>query len=196
MAITDTLKRFGFVTVMDVKFTVLENGEVPATPETFEIDSLSISNITQEGPTKTIKGGMHATTQFRYGKEMRLEMEDVVARADVLQHIMGAKVVEDELQITDNFPSALRVDGTTFIIDQETGDKKWVKLIIPEFLPDAIFNLTLEAEGDFGTMEIAGEIVPDKCGRFYAIKEADGEECKDITLDDGQPVPDEGEGGA
>jgi hypothetical protein len=80
------LSRFGFVTVMNPTFY-----EVGTDNVMFSIDSLRISNITQEGPTKTVKGGLYANTQMRYGKTMRLEMEDVVGRIEVLTELMGAK---------------------------------------------------------------------------------------------------------
>ena len=77
------LARFGFVTVMKPTFYEVGTG----TP-LFTIDSLRISNITQEGPSKTVKGGLYANTQMRYGKAMRLEMEDVVGRIEVLERLM------------------------------------------------------------------------------------------------------------
>ena len=60
------LARFGFVTVMKPKFYSL--GQSVNDDPIFEIDSLRISNITQEGPSKTVKGGLYGNTQMRYGK--------------------------------------------------------------------------------------------------------------------------------
>lgn len=179
----DTLAKFGWVTVFEPTFYELDdNGNRAIGGKTFSIDSLRISNITQEGPTKTAKGGLYATTQLRYGKTMRLEMEDVVGRIDVLENLMGVKVVENEsaatkLQITDKFSAAMGIEGTTFIINQKTGEKDWVKITIFSFLPDSIFEQNMEAEGDFGAINIAGEIQPNKCGVFYEIESTDNTDC-------------------
>ena len=87
------LDRFGFVTVMEPEFYAITTGTTYDAPGAllFKIDSLRISNITQEGPTKEAKGGLYAETLMRHGKTMRIEMEDVVGRIKVLQHLMGAK---------------------------------------------------------------------------------------------------------
>ena len=187
MAVTleTMLKRFGFVTVMNPSFytiTVDEDGAetIGATAE-FTIDSLRISNITQEGPTKTAKGGLYATTQMRYGKTMRLEMEDVVGRIDVLVNLMGAKVEGEKLVITDKFASAMRIVGETFVIDSATGEKNWAQITIYNFLPDSTFEQTMESEGDFGAMNIAGEIQPNKCGEFYEISVGTAPTCPTVV---------------
>lgn len=234
------LARFGFVTV--IKPTFYEVGS--ATP-LFTIDSLRISNITQEGPNKTVKGGLYANTQMRYGKTMRLEMEDVVGRIEVLERLMGAKLIDgltptdradeaifvayedgqsvfavqyeikaasspvvlrngvaepatfvnnvvtittagnvvegdiisisytyvdqntEKVQITDKFAPAVKIMGQTFVINSITGEKEWVYIHIPKFLPDSVFEQTMESEGDFGAMNIAGDILANDCGVFY-----------------------------
>ncbi len=244
------LARFGFVTVMKPKFYSLSQNVEDEEP-IFEIDSLRISNITQEGPSKTVKGGLYGNTQMRYGKTMRLEMEDVVGRIEVLQYLMGAKVVAGgplpvaidkverftangatdvlaleftpettpivvkkihngvtstltptddygvdgkvitltadsatvygdiitvdyktkdsvaRVQITDKFAPAYQIMGQTFVIDSVTGNKEWINIYIPQFLPDSIFSQTMESEGDFGAISIAGDILANDCGIFY-----------------------------
>lgn len=185
----ETLAKFGWVTVFEPTFYELDDqGKKKVDGKTFSIDSLRISNITQEGPTKTAKGGLYATTQLRYGKTMRLEMEDVVGRIDVLENLMGVKVVDEtategtiatKLQITDKFSAAMGIEGKTFIIDQKTGEKAWVQINIFSFLPDSTFEQNMEAEGDFGAINIAGEIQPNTCGIFYEIVAADNTDCPD-----------------
>lgn len=168
MATLETiLANFGFATVIEPTFIVGESGD-----KTFTLDSLRVTNLTQEGPTREAKGGLYNNTQMRYGKTVRLEMEDVIGRIEVLEHLMGAKLNEtkDILWITDKFPAAVRIEGKTFVLDRETGEKHWVEIIIPKFLPDATFEMNLEAEGDFGVFNIAGEVQADKCGKFYAIR--------------------------
>ena len=173
------LAKFGFVTVLEPTFYTV--GDESGGAGLFTIDSLRISNITQEGPTKSAKGGLYAETQMRYGKTMRIEMEDVVGRIDVLTNLMGAELIGATgsvtgVQITDKFAVSVRLEGKTFVIDQN-GDKQWVKIIIPEFLPDSIFEMTMEAEGDFGAMNIGGEIIPTECGLFYKIVDMENVGC-------------------
>ena len=86
------LARFGFVTVMKPKILQSWPKQVNDDP-IFEIDSLRISNITQEGPSKTVKGGLRVV--WKYANEIRKNYasrkEDVVGRIDVLQYLMGSK---------------------------------------------------------------------------------------------------------
>ena len=174
------LGKFGFATVLEPTFYEV-GAAIEEANELFTIDSLRISNITQEGPTKEAKGGLHAKTQMRYGKTMRLEMEDVVGRIEVLGRLMGAKLIEEDavpgpgkvvtgIQITEKFAKPVQIVGRTFVIDQTDGEKEWVTIHIKKFLPDSVFEQTMEAEGDFGAMNIAGQIFPDDCGVFYTLE--------------------------
>ncbi len=200
----ETLAKFGWVTVFEPSFYALDaDGNMEETAK-FTIDSLRISNITQEGPTKTAKGGLYATTQLRYGKTMRLEMEDVVGRIDVLENLMGVNVVETttpvtaatKIQITDKFSAAMGIKGKTFIINQKTGEKDWVQITIFSFLPDSVFEQNMEAEGDFGAINIAGEIQPNKCGIFYEIEAIDSElDCDTSTREEHAVTVTPGENG-
>ena len=169
-----TFNKFLPTTVFDLKVYDLED----KTQETVlvEIDSLKIANFTQEGPTKTARGGKNNAILARYGKETRLEMEDAIISADALKHLMGAEISDDktEIEIKDTFPVAVRLVGTTFFIDTKTGKKIKAIFTVPHFSPDGLLNLTMEAEGDFGVMEIGGEVVADDCGNFYTIT-TDGE---------------------
>lgn len=87
------LARFGIVTVLEPTFQKLDiNGDPIGTP--FTLDTLRISNFTEEGPRKTAKGGLNAETIFRFGKTARLEMEDVVGRIEVLEGLFNARLTE------------------------------------------------------------------------------------------------------
>lgn len=246
------LERFGFVTVLEPTFYEADDDGL-ANP-LFVLDSLTVANITQEGPTKTAKGGLYAETLMRYGKTMRLEMEDVLGRIDVLEKLMKAEVTngaallnevvaEDEfiarssvdkifyltktsevaagdfpkvyinnvltgtvavsgkeatvtgtiakgdkirivyktkdsgvakIAITDKFRTTpVKIVGKTFVINQKNGEKQWVNLTFNRFLPDGIFDIAMEAEGDFGAMNIGGELFPNECGVFYYITEGE-----------------------
>lgn len=231
------LARFGTVTVLEPTFYPL-GSEIEF--GSFTLDTLRISNFTQEGPTKTAKGGLNAEIVMRYGKTARLEMEDVVGRAAVLRGLMGAKNGEAEpssakvekffgdgetrtfvlkhptaaittitvdgdpetafshdgrtvifnvapavnlpieitynygapesLHITEKFNGMYRIEGRTFVINQSTGEREYVKITVHKFLPDSLLNLTMEAEGDFGVINIGGELFTNDCGVFYTIE--------------------------
>lgn len=135
------------------------------------IDTLKIANITQEGPTKTITGGQYANPLIKYGKTATMEMQDALGRAATLKRFFGCiyqePVYENEtkvlktpgiLSVTDKFPGAFAIEGTTFFIDQETGEKVELYIFIPQFLPDAILNLTQDAEGDATVFDLNGSV--------------------------------------
>ena len=247
--LTEKLSHFNFVTVMDVKVYESNNG-ARGTDLGITLDSLRVANITQEGPTKTAKGGLYANTLARYGKTMRLEMEDVIGRIEALKYFMGVQessastesgfaetaiasttagqVIElthtpsanlvitadptattlvlntdyfvngkyvtivgvetnveitydyevyGKYSITDKFSSAKYLEGTTFVID-ESGNKQWIKIVIPSFLPDSTFNLNMESEGNFGVININGKVKANACGEFmYLADDATEHTC-------------------
>lgn len=171
------LRKFGVVTVMDVDFykavrfatTTGEDkeGEWDSVStfnddnKLFSLRSLKISNINTEGPTKTAIGGQNADKLLKYGKTFTIEMQDALGHYDVLTHIYGANTnpTGSIVAITDRFPSELTIVGTTFVVDQATGAKQPLKIIIPLFLGDGIFNLTQEAEGDVSVFDMNGDVL-------------------------------------
>lgn len=123
------------------------------------LDTLKIANFTQEGPTKTITGGQYANPLIKYGKTMTCEMQDALGRAAVLKEFFGCDYDESgRLSITDKFPGAFAIEGDTFFIDQKTGEKVDVHILIPQFLPDAILTLTQDAEGDATVFDLNGSV--------------------------------------
>ena len=169
---------FSFVTVMNVK--VFEIGDTPSNgpwtrgSEIGEMKCLTISNISQEGPRKEIRGGLHAKPCVRYGKTMRLEMEDAVARPELFKELFGADVSmglgpdTGEIAITNEFAKPVRIEGITEIV-KEDGDVEDVEIIFYKFLPDSITDFTMEAEGDIGVVNIAGELFPGQDRKFFTI---------------------------
>ena len=173
--------QFGFVTVMDVTVNYAWDSDLEEYTKELEIDSLRISNITQEGPRKESRGGMNAKPLVRYGKTMRLEMEDVIMKAKSFEAFMGAELVMDSgvptdlerILVKEVFSKPCKIEGTTYVIDKDTGEREYVDITIFKFLPDSIFELTMESEGDVGVMNIAGEIFPNECGVFYVLGDGD-----------------------
>jgi hypothetical protein len=181
--IQDMLRRFGVVTVMDVqgyeaklfteetdvegvegaKYAIGEWDAESTLSGTalFHLDTLKIANINQEGPTKTITGGQNADTLLKYGKTVTIEMQEALSKYDVLEHIYGVNTAANKQisAITDRFPQEITLVGTTFVIDQKTGAKQPVKIVIPRFLGDGIFNLTQDAEGDATVFDLNGNVL-------------------------------------
>jgi hypothetical protein len=205
----EMVQHFGVVTVMNAKVyetsdlsTMKLDGTMSAgailavlnaaTPLA-TLDTLKIANATQEGPTKTITGGQYANPLIKFGKSMRLEMQDALGRADALDALCGT-VSEMQaasgaleytkvhaIHVTEDFNSVKTIVGDTFFISQTNGQQIPVKIIFYQFLPDSIFNLTQDAEGDatvfdmngdlltsvIGIHDIAGNLQPH--GTFYSI---------------------------
>lgn len=194
------LRKFGVVTVMDVKAykTVLhkvqEDGyeigewyaeETLSADPVFTLDTLKIANINQEGPTKTITGGQNADTLLKYGKTVSIEMQDALGKYDVLEHVYGVNYSTNHqiAAFTDRFPSELTLVGTTFVVDQQTGAKQPIHIIIPRFLGDGIFNLTQDAEGDATVFDLNGNILKFEGG----VPSSTPEDTEDSRFEDSHP---------
>ena len=131
-----------------------------------------------EGPTKTITGGQFANPLIKYGKTMTMEMQDALGRFTVMEEFFGCEKTGNRLSVKDKFPGAFAIEGDTFFIDQESGEKVDVHIFIPQFLPDGIFNLTQDAEGDATVFDLNGSVsvtkIDDGTGArevFYEIRE-------------------------
>jgi hypothetical protein len=217
MAALYTLRDFAFATVMDVeifpegtqfaliegKLTAVVNPTatplVPVTPIAV-LDSLTMSNITQEGPTKETRGGIYAEPIIRHKKTMRVEMEDVVLKPEALEVLFGATLYKgaegtDEANqivgfgMTDRFASMLTLKGRTYVVDREDGTRKWIDIVFKRFLPDSVVDMMMEAEGDLGVVNVAGELFPDFCGEYFTVGRAVNTDCADEDLLGTQVVP-------
>lgn len=136
-----------------------EDGDTEA--DFIYLDTLKVSSINAEGPSKTATGGMAADTLLKYGKKFTVEMTDAMGRYDVLNELYGSDISDgnDILAITDRFPGEKTLVGDTFVIDQKTGYKQPIHIVIPRFLGDGIFNLTMDAEGDVTTFDLNGDVL-------------------------------------
>lgn len=142
------------------------------------LDTLKIANLTMEGPTKTITGGQYANPLIKYGKTMTMEAQDALGRAAVMKEFFGCDITNGRISVGDKFPGAFAIEGDTFFIDQESGEKVNVHIFIPQFLPDGIFNLVQDAEGDATVFDLNGSVsvtkIADAEGErdiFYEIRE-------------------------
>lgn len=218
------LRHFGVVTVMNVDvfdyegikekiegktlpeiYTALYKAETGKPNVEVHLDTLKVSNITIEGPTKTVTGGEYNNSLLKYGKTARLEMQDALGNADALEVLGGAYIermgetikplgtptkelttAKDALHVGADFCGPKTLVGDSFFIDQATGQQVPVKIVFFQFLPDSIFNLTQEADGDAAVFDLNGDLLmtnisvgdsagnPMLHGDFYAIIPAEG----------------------
>ena len=129
-----------------------------------EIDTFKVANVTQEGPTKTITGGQYSNPLIKFGKSARLEMQDALGRANAIEALCGG-IVETEsdvitgLHFGEDFVGPKMIIGDSFFIDRKSGQQVPVIVIFYQFLPDSIFNLTQDAEGDATVFDMNGDLL-------------------------------------
>ena len=144
-----------------------------------KLDTLKIANINQDGPTKTITGGQTGSALLKYGKTATIEIQDALGRAEALELLGGATIetfeketgsgesqtntgiAEGSLKVIhfgDQFGGPKPILGESFFVDQKTGKQIKVYILIYEMLPDSIFNLTQDAEGDATVFDMNGSL--------------------------------------
>lgn len=134
------------------------------------LDTLKIANATQDGPTKTITGGQYSNPLIKFGKSARLEMQDALGNAAAIDALGGgvmeygasgvsASTTVGALHIGEDFSGPKCIIGDTFFIKQKTGTQVKAKIIFYQFLPDSIFNLTQDAEGDATVFDMNGDLL-------------------------------------
>jgi hypothetical protein len=133
------------------------------------LDTLKVANVTQEGPTKTISGGQYSNPLIKFGKSARLEMQDALGNATAIEALCGgvrewkgATIDSDHLvglHFGEDFCGPKMIIGDTFFIDRTTGQQVKVKVVFYQFLPDSIFNLTQDAEGDATVFDMNGDLL-------------------------------------
>lgn len=130
------------------------------------IDTLKVANAPQEGPSKTVTGGQFSNPLIKFGKSARLEMQDALGRAEAIE-ALGGGIVEKEsgqlkvvgLHFGEDFVGPKLLVGDSFFIDQKSGQQVSVKIVFYQFLPDSIFNLTQDAEGDATVFDLNGDLL-------------------------------------
>jgi len=193
------MKEFGVVTVMNAY--VFENSTYASSFATqtasaiwdtlstatasalCELKYLKVSNVTLEGPNKTITGGQSTSPLLKFGKKARLEMQDALGDVNAIDHLCGgvanyvsegtaAKTLES-LNIGEDFNSSKTIIGETYFVDKK-GEQKNVGIIFYNFLPDSIFNLNQDAEGDAAVFDLNGDLIPTE----ITVGDTSGASCK------------------
>ena len=134
----------------------------------FTLDTLKISNITIEGPSKTISGGRYNNPIIKWGKTARLEIQDALGHIDAIdalcggiaEHTGNSKGNYIGLHVGEDFNTPKIIVGDTFFIDQKNQQQVPVVIMFYKFLPDSLFNLTQDAEGDASTFDMNGALLP------------------------------------
>ena len=173
----EMMEGFGVVTVMNAQVfafnSAIMNGKTPyeivaaLKNPLCELDTLKISNVTVEGPSKTISGGRYANPLIKFGKTARLEMQDALGHIDAIDNLCGSIAERTGtatgnyigLHVGEDFNTAVTIVGDTFFISKETQQQVPVKIIFYQFMPDSIFNLTQDAEGDAAVFDMNGDLL-------------------------------------
>ena len=129
-----------------------------------KIDTFKVANVTQEGPSKTVTGGQYSNPLIKFGKSARLEMQDALGRAAAIDALCGGIMETEDLAVAglhfgEDFVGPKMIVGDSFFIDRKTGQQVKVKIIFYQFLPDSIFNLTQDAEGDATVFDMNGDLL-------------------------------------
>ena len=137
-----------------------------------EIDTLKTASISTDGPTKTITGGQYNEPLLKYGKTITVSRQDALGDHRALEALCGTvsefsdvKTPTDDTtfigrHITPQFATAKRIIGDSFFVNQKTGETVKVNIMLYKFLPDSLFNLAQEAEGDAAVFDRNGTLVP------------------------------------
>lgn len=173
---------FGIVTVMNAsvydalgteEYAAKTPAEIISEAESKDpictLDTLKVANVTMEGPSKTVTGGRYSNPLIKFGKSARLEMQDALGNGNAIDALCGG-VAEYEsagsdsktisaLHFGEDFCGPKMIIGDTFFIDRKSGQQVKVKIVFYQFLPDSIFNLTQDAEGDATVFDMNGDLL-------------------------------------
>ena len=193
----EMLNKFGVVTVMDAKvYNYIEQSEPKkvdqyiaqySSGELCTLDTLKIANINIEGPDKTITGGRFNDVLVKFGKKGRIEMQDALGNAKALE-VFGGAVLEtftnaydgsnkNVLHLTENFTGPKTIIGDSFFIDQKTGTQVPVKIILYKVMPDSIFNLSQDSEGNATVFDMNADL-----GSERILVGTDGNSSGDVEI--------------
>ena len=218
------IQRFGVVTVMNAKvYDVVYNGTTPATVDEIlamypeekalaTLDTLKIANVSQDGPDKTVTGGQYSNPLIKFGKSARLEMQDALGNNEALDALCGTVSEYNAagftgriaLHVGEQFAGPKCIIGDSFFIEQKSGAQVPVKIIFYQFLPDSLFNLTQDPEGDATVFDMNGDLMTTiinvgdengesiNAGVFYSIIDAKTVSLYSVAKEDGKITIKEG----
>ena len=218
------IQRFGVVTVMNAKvYDVVYNGTDPKTVDEIlamypeekalaTLDTLKIANVGQDGPDKTVTGGQYSNPLIKFGKSARLEMQDALGNNEALDALCGTVSEYNAagftgriaLHVGEQFAGPKCIIGDSFFIEQKSDAQVPVKIIFYQFLPDSLFNLTQDPEGDATVFDMNGDLMTTiinvgdengesiNAGVFYSIIDAKTVSLYSVAKEDGKITIKEG----
>lgn len=132
-----------------------------------ELDTLKTANVTVDGPDKTVNGGQYSNPLIKFGKSARLEIQDALGNSAALEAMCGGfqewkkdtTSVLTGMHFGEDFSGPKTIIGDSFFIDQKTGAQVKVKIVFYQFLPDSLFNLTQDSEGDATVFDMNGDLL-------------------------------------
>ena len=218
------IQRFGVVTVMNAKvYDVVYNGTTPTTVDQVlamypeenalaTLDTLKIANASEDGPDKTVTGGQYSNPLIKFGKSARLEMQDALGNNEALDALCGTISEYNSkgftgriaLHVGEQFAGPKCIIGDSFFIEQKSGAQVPVKIIFYQFLPDSLFNLTQDPEGDATVFDMNGDLMTTiinvgdengesiNAGVFYSIIDAKTVSLYSVAKEDGKITIKEG----
>ena len=176
----EMMEAFGVVTVMNAKIYEIDDAfpfesntakdildHYAGREELAHIDTLKMANITIDGPTKTVTGGQYSNPLLKFGKTARIEMQDALGRAKAIE-AFGGSVNEygdsgftkvEAIHITEDFAPVRLMIGDSFFISRKTGQQVKVNIIFYQILPDSIFNLNQDSEGDATVFDMNADLL-------------------------------------
>lgn len=130
------------------------------------LTSLKTANVNIEGPEKEITGGRYNNTLIKFGKSATMEIQDALGNSEAIEALLGGvQEWSDKVNGTitalhygEDFSGPKTIVGDSFFIDSETGQQVKVKIIFYQFVPDSLFNLTQDAEGDATVFDMNGSL--------------------------------------
>ena len=144
---------------------------------------MQVATLSTDGPNISIQGGKSNNILLKHGKSARCEMTDALAQTDALVALGGAEISNDgAINITEKFPGPVTLIGDSYVVDSVSGKQKKIKIIMYQFLPDAIPSIAFDS-GNAATFDLNGDLLATTIGSgsddcaynqdtFYSIIEA------------------------
>jgi hypothetical protein len=114
-------------------------------------NTVAITSVTAPGPVN-IPFVYDAALQRVYIDSAALDAAGAVVITVTFTVASGKEVT----LTNDNFPIAMKLVGTSFVIEEATGKKKKIQIEIPKFKINSNFSFTMDAEGDASVFDFNG----------------------------------------
>lgn len=119
---------------------------------------LTLSDISIEGDLWVVGSDLDNAIQLTFtAGESEESLELTEGNSYTVYYTATGDAETKQIVLTnDNFPSALRMVGQTFVIDETTNAKKLIQIEIPKFKINSNFSFSMDAEGDASVFDFSG----------------------------------------